>query len=694
LLGRLGAGGMGVVYLGRSPDGALVACKVIRPELVNDPELRARFAREVAAARRVASPWAVPVLEADPDAASPWLVSPCVLGPALTRAVEEFGPLPLPSVRALGRGLAEALAVTHEAGLVHRDVKPGNVLLAHDGPRLIDFGLARGRGTPSLTHPGAAVGTPGYLAPEQAQARADLVGPATDVFALGCVLAHAVTGRRPFGHAPVAVLLYRSVHEAPDLDRVPSELRPLLESCLAKAPGERPDTAEIHRALGGGGVGPQPWPKPVDDHIARHAATLLHLPETPKTEVVRRAPPRPRRRRLLAGGLGAALAAAGGGVGWLVTRDGARSARATAPPTRTVAVHADLSGPGRGVGAAQESGARLAVEELNARADVPFRVELLVRDDGGDPAEAVRVAAELAADSSVLAVIGPTADETALAAAATYDDAGLPFLTVSVGADDLTATPHESHLATRPTDHGQNVPLLACLTRLLSARRVALVHHGDTGGPHREIVAGVSGHLARLGGVATLHALPGDRAELATFTAALLADAPDALVLAGPPGPAAALAGELRRAGFDGARLATEPVLDPRFPAEAGVAAEGWIITASFTDPPQLPAAEAFVTAYRNRFEVDPPYYAVESYDTAHFLAGALTELAAADVTRISVTRRLPRTSHRGVARAFAYDPNLGSVPADPTFYLYRVQDAGFRFLGPYDAVTDLDQPA
>lgn len=201
LLGRLGAGGMGRVYLGRSAGGRTVAVKVVHPHFALDEQFRARFRREVESARRIGAQWTAPVLDADPDAPVPWVATGYVAGPPLSQAITEHGPLPEHAVRTLGAGLAEALAVVHGQGIVHRDVKPSNVLLALDGPRLIDFGIARALGaTVSLTSTGVSVGSPGYMAPEQIRGR-DVSG-AADVFSLGAVLAYAATGAAPFRATP------------------------------------------------------------------------------------------------------------------------------------------------------------------------------------------------------------------------------------------------------------------------------------------------------------------------------------------------------------------------------------------------------------------------------------------------------------------------------------------------------------
>lgn len=249
LLAQLGAGGMGVVYLARSPGGTPLALKVIRAEHAADPAFRARFRREVTAVRGLSGRWLVPVVAADPEARAPWLATEFVPGPSLVEAVDGHGALPVASVRVLGHRLAEALTAVHAAGLVHRDVKPGNVLLGLDGPRLIDFGIALAAGATALTAPDAVVGTPGFLSPEQARARAEETGPPSDVFSLGCVLAYAASARRPFGTGHAAAVLFRTVHEEPDLTDVPAGLRPLIASCLAKDPARRPTAARVGAAL-------------------------------------------------------------------------------------------------------------------------------------------------------------------------------------------------------------------------------------------------------------------------------------------------------------------------------------------------------------------------------------------------------------------------------------------------------------
>ncbi|MFJ6567850.1 PQQ-binding-like beta-propeller repeat protein [Streptomyces sp. NPDC091292] len=378
VVGLLGSGGMGRVYLARSPGGRAVAVKTIRPELAEDPEFRRRFAREAEAARAVSGAFTAAVVDADPYGDPPWLATVHVAGVSLADAVERHGPLPPSTVLALGAGLAEALQAIHAAGLVHRDLKPSNVLLAPDGPKVIDFGIALTAGSSSLTRAGVVVGTPAFMAPEQLTAAG--AGAPADVFALGGVLAFSATGRPPFGFGTAAGVGYRVVHDAPDLHGIPGILSGLLARCLAKDPSHRPqvgallgefasaqrqqDTASLAFVEGAwlpptvaasvrgagqiGGPAPDPWPAVTVDpygdtpghgtfgpHPATqrgpHPATVRSLPgpvvaplanPAPATDPDRAAPRSPNRRRVLVAlaGVGA-VAAVGGGVEWLRNRD-------------------------------------------------------------------------------------------------------------------------------------------------------------------------------------------------------------------------------------------------------------------------------------------------------------------------------------------------------------------------------------
>ncbi|MEU1627743.1 protein kinase [Streptomyces sp. NPDC020096] len=243
LAARLGSGGMGRVYLSYTPGGRAVAIKVIRPEFAEDPEFRRRFRQEAQAAQRVQGLCTAPVIASDTGGPQPWLATAYVPGPTLAAAVAEHGPLATSTVLLLVAGIAEALQSIHGAGIVHRDLKPSNVLLASDGPRVIDFGIARAADATALTGNGIVVGTPAFMAPEQAAA--GRISAATDVFALGQVTAFAALGTPVYGEGSSHAVLYRIVHEDPDVSALPTELLPVVTRCLAKDPAQRPSLAEV-----------------------------------------------------------------------------------------------------------------------------------------------------------------------------------------------------------------------------------------------------------------------------------------------------------------------------------------------------------------------------------------------------------------------------------------------------------------
>ncbi|XVQ14684.1 PQQ-binding-like beta-propeller repeat protein [Spirillospora sp. CA-255316] len=311
VLGRLGAGGMGQVLLGRSPGGRTVAIKIIHPALADEPDFRSRFRREVTAARAVDGAYTAPVVDADPDAAQPWLATAYLPGLSLQDAVAGHGPLPPPAARALGAGLAEALLSIHRAGVVHRDLKPSNVMLTPEGPRVIDFGIARAIDASALTRTGTTLGTPAYMAPEQAAG--ETAGPAADVFSLGAVLTYALTGSGPFGHGAVHEVVYRVLHRQPDLGAITDPaLRVLIASCLEKDPARRPGPGEVLRALAGDQAAPP-------DGTRWLPAAVAHAVAGRGTEP---AAPGPGRRRFLAIGAGTAgaLLTSGSAAAFLLGR--------------------------------------------------------------------------------------------------------------------------------------------------------------------------------------------------------------------------------------------------------------------------------------------------------------------------------------------------------------------------------------
>ena len=280
LRARLGQGGFGKVYLGLSPGGRAVAVKVLRPELGEDREFLRRFRLEVAAAQRVNGIYTAQVVSAGLNERRPWVATAFVPGPSLERAVAVNGPLPELAVWRLLAGLVEALQAIHACGLVHRDLKPANVLLAADGPRVIDFGISKSLDGTAMTATGMIIGTPSFMAPEQADG--GIVGPESDVFSLGCVLAYAATGALPFGSGNHLSILYRIVHKDPALDGIPAQLRAVIEECLAKAPAARPGLAELAKIGRDGPAGvssPSPvafWPPSIAQLIRQHEGQLDH----------------------------------------------------------------------------------------------------------------------------------------------------------------------------------------------------------------------------------------------------------------------------------------------------------------------------------------------------------------------------------------------------------------------------------
>ncbi|MFF8411548.1 bifunctional serine/threonine-protein kinase/ABC transporter substrate-binding protein [Streptomyces omiyaensis] len=698
LLGRLGSGGMGVVYLARTPGGGLAAVKVIRAEHAADPAFRERFRREARTAERITGRWVVRVLGSDPEAREPWLATEYVPGPSLAEAVALHGPLPEAAVRAFGARLADALTGLHAAGLVHRDVKPANVLLALDGPRLIDFGIARTAGATALTATDAMIGTPGYLAPEQARAAgAGEVGPPADVFALGCVLAYVLTGERPFGTGTVASVVYRTVHEEPELGAVPAPLRPLIEACLAKDPAARPTAEAVRDALGGtGGPAGELLPAGLPALIAERSARVLDLPVPEPTALVPAEPPGgPSRRRLIVGGSAALVTGVGGLAAWLATRPtGSGATPGTGPAgtraTYAIGVRTDLSGPRKADGRAQERGARLAVEQFNARPDRPFDLAVRVRDDAGDPGRAVAATEALAADRSVVAVLGPTTERTVLAALPVHRRTGLLCAAVATGLDQgqlaqaLTGT---AYFEMRPI--GTTLQLAfstAGLARGLT--RFAVLEDQASGRFSWYMGNDAETTLGQAGVTVTRRPVAADSEDFAAAVRPLLAAGADALLYAGTsPRRAGLCARALAGEGFDGLCGGIEPLLEREFLATAGPAAEGWFIGTSYADPDVVPAARPFAAAYRKRWGVPAATpverYAAEAYDTVHIIAGAVGALLEdrLAVQRDGVARRIAEGTHTGVTKKYGFDSTRNFRFFDEVF-AYRVEKGVPRCLG------------
>ncbi|WP_097987039.1 bifunctional serine/threonine-protein kinase/ABC transporter substrate-binding protein [Streptomyces sp. f150] len=792
---RLGAGGMGVVYLARSAGGSLAAVKVIRAEHAADPGFRARFRREAEAAARITGPWVVPVLGADTEAREPWLATAFVPGPSLAQVVAAGGPLPPVTVRALGSRLAEALAAVHEAGLIHRDVKPGNVLLALDGPRLIDFGIARHEGATALTATGAVIGTPGYLAPEQASAGP--LGPPCDVFSLGCVLVYAATGRGPFGEGGGAGALFRTVHEEPDLTGVPSGLTPLIAACLAKDPAARPTASRVRDASAADGEpAPDPGetphpgdfrppaparPRPSDPRESLRAAPASSEPphpgreeaadpvppplpdpagalppvpgeppdpappaapdpgEPPRTAPTSWQPPAglpaliaersaaalalpdpeplpttltpagdatagheatgqeggPTRRRVLTGAAaGAVLLVGGSAAGWNALggrggRAGGSPAGSGEAPTYTIGLHADLGGPGRATGLAQQRGAQLAVADHNSPEDTAFRLALRTEDDAGDPAAALRVAGRLAADPAVVAVLGPTGAVLRADLVQRYGEARLATVVVAAGTSTVESGTGLNLCVTRPLDRMLTPGLISYLTRTSPAARILLVEDAADPGLAGEIGSAFR-EATPTGATLLEHPLARGDAGFGAVARKAVSSGADAVVLGGgDPSRAARLATALTGEGFTGARVGVGPALGPAFLDGAGAAADGWVFAEAYADPAALPAARAFTAAHRKRFGAPPATWAAEAYDAVGLIARAAGTTSASGEVRSGIGGRLVRTEHRGIVRTLAFDASTRQVRIPDGIFLHRIENGRPRFLGPYEEVRE-----
>ncbi|MGW1209416.1 bifunctional serine/threonine-protein kinase/ABC transporter substrate-binding protein [Streptomyces sp. NPDC002499] len=682
LVGRLGAGGMGVVYLARSPHGAWVALKVIREEYAEDPGFLARFRRETELASRLSSRWTVPVLTADANARSPWLATAYVPGLPLSDALALQGPWPAAQVRTLGAALAAALDDVHRAGLVHRDVKPANVLLAADGPRLIDFGIARAVGATALTTDGSVIGSPGYLSPEQARGTA--VGAPSDVFSLGCVLARTATGRPPFGTGGAAAVLYRTVNEEPDLTGLPHELDATLRACLAKDPSTRPTVAQL-RAVFGEFSTPSWLPAGLPAMVADRAATVLDLPvpeptalsfaDSPPTAV-----PSPSRRRLLVASAALGVSAVGGGTAWWLWGRSGTPTGAGKPtlPRRVIGLLGDLSSAEV---RAQQRGAQLAIAQHNARADRAFDLALRSVDDGGTAAGSAAGAARFIADTDVYAVIGAGDDVPVLAAVPVCTEAGVCLLVTRADAEDLT-TNTTSTLALRSTRTVGAGSVVRYLNRVVKPTRSVAVHDLTDDQETLPMVRMITVHGKLDGRVDQLDVAADD-----DFTAAaqdVASGSYDAMIFAGAtPARAAACAQALNAAGYRGVRGADEHIVSTPF-LKAGV---GWWISTGYCDAVADPRTRSFTTAYRARYRTAPPPWAAEAYDAVRFTAQGLATQGGTG--RVSLRAQLLRKPWQGITRLFAYDSQSQFLKTDKDggLFLYQVTDGRLRFACRHDDI-------
>ncbi|WP_262007427.1 bifunctional serine/threonine-protein kinase/ABC transporter substrate-binding protein [Streptomyces sp. FIT100] len=604
-------------------------------------------------------------------------------GPSLAEAVALYGPWPGAQLRSLGAALAEALGGVHAAGLVHRDVKPANVLLAADGPRLIDFGIARAVGATALTTDGSVVGSPGYLSPEQARGRS--VGPPSDVFSLGCVLAHAATGRPAFGTGGAAAVLYRTVHEEPDLDGVPEGLDRTVRRCLAKEPERRPSAGELGEVFGEFGVAG--WlPEGLPALVAARGARVLDLPVPDPTVVTGPSPvdaPRPsptRRRLLVAGAVAGVTAAAGAGAWWQWGRPGA-SAR-TASVRRPRHVVALLGSPGDPFFPAHERGARLAVDRHNQDARRTVDLVLRTADDGGSAAGSAGAAARLAADPDVSVVIAAGTNVTVPAALPPCTKARLAVLVTQADTEELNAVNTTTALVLRSTRTLGPHAALRYLNRSAAPARTVIVHDLATEADGLPTVRITTVH-GKLDSETAVEEVAADE-DFAAAALRIAARPRDAVLFAGvSPARAAACARALRDAGHRGARVAGEHVLGAAF---LGVG-EGWRIGTGYTDAGADSRTKEFAAAFRARHAGAPGPWAAEAYDAVRFAAHGLG--AVGDGGRSTLRSELLRRPWQGITRRVSFEPTLQYFQGgdDSGGFLFRVSAGAARFVARSDHI-------
>ncbi|MEF2526521.1 ABC transporter substrate-binding protein [Streptomyces sp. CS62] len=522
--------------------------------------------------------------------------------------------------------------------------------------------------------------------------------PAGDVFSLGCLLAYAATGRLPFGTGAAEAVLYRTVHDEPEFGPevlADPELAALLRRALAKHPEERPTAREVDGALTedapGAGTG---WlPDPVVAVIAERAAALLALPGIEET-VAEAAPGAaagggrgPTRRRLLALGAAGALATVGGGAAaWLSLRGGSGASGAAGGRRWLLGVHADLSGPHKAAGLAQERGVRLAVADFNSRARRPFTLGVVTADDGGAADRSAAAAAELVGNRDVLAVVGPTANASVMACLEPYGEAALPVLTVSALGTSFGVADRRSFFQNSALSLGQGSAVGLQLVRGQGARRLGLLCDRDGDSEGWQAVLLLSRTLGSADPAATAYArvVPRGAQALPQVVADMLAHGVDGFFYTGTPAGAAKTAGLLADAGFRGPRAADYGIAGQEFLAQAGAAAEGWQFLTPYTGP-EAPRTAQLAKAHRDAYGEAPGIWTVEAYDTAaqviDRLAAAAAARGGARPTRAELLAALPGGTYQGLAKEYAYDEQRqvkGNI-----YFLHRVEGGRIRFVGP-----------
>ncbi|WP_161602631.1 bifunctional serine/threonine-protein kinase/ABC transporter substrate-binding protein [Thermomonospora catenispora] len=659
LVGRLGEGGQGAVYLGRDPHGRPVAVKTLHARLLGDRKAMRRFVRELRLARRVPAFCTARMLAADVAGEVPYFVSEYVPGPSLRELVAREGPLEASSLMRLAIGTATALAAIHRAGVVHRDFKPGNVLMGPDGPRVVDFGVARALDAESATFTSQAVGTPGYMAPEQVLG--EKAGPRTDVFAWAGTILFAATGRPPFGDDSIPAVMHRILHARPDLSPLPPALADIAEACLAKDPARRPDGEEVlRRLLVAAGAAPGPATGPA---LYETATRLLAGPGGLPTRPTPAGRPSRRRAPLLAAGAAAAVLLTV--VPVFVLAQGDRRPRQPRPPaTVTVGFVGALSGSSAEAGREMREGARLAIEEHNA-ANPATRIRLVDYDTGG-ARRGSETALQNAVDAGAVAVIGPTESEVEGSTGVPLRTDGMPAISPGMTAPRWTAVSQGLYRRVVPARDAAMQSLAEFVVRSGAAERVAVIDDGE----HRDLTDVFAEALKKRGvSVDTVYMLGFSDEHVRWLMNRLRDWRPQAVMYPGPRWPAAGLVEAAKDKGLKARFYVGEWALRGEPPPEGTVAYCGCL------DPAWADAR--FRQRFQARFGHPPSWYAVEGYNAALPLVSAVK---AGRTTREQIGRHLDSVDVPGLGQRLRFAPG-GRLTA-PNVYVYQVRQGRMTLLG------------
>lgn len=702
LVGRLGEGAQGVVYRGRDREGREVAVKLLHAQLSGDPAARSRFVRELEVAERVAGFCTAQVLDADVAGDRPYIVSEYVVGPSLKESVEESGPFDPDALTRLAIGTATALAAIHRAGIVHRDFKPPNVLMGPDGPRVIDFGIARALDSSSITMTSQVVGTPAYMAPEQVAAGA--VGAHTDMFGWAGAMLYAATGRPPFGADSIPAVMHRVLHADADLSVLPPGLAGLVGSCLAKDPARRPSAADVVLQLLGQVGAVKPGRLADNGELLAQAATLVtsefHTPPPPPFP-----PPPPyvvqqqswgtqpaagpgapsplaahrgaRVPWLIAGGVLAVAVAIAALL--VVPRGGGKASTATAgSPTVKLAFLGALSGASEPVGRPMFNGARLAVQEYNAT-NPAIRAGLVTFDSQGEPARAAGLTRQII-DGGFAGVIGPGFSGEAQSAVPALAKEAVPMVSPGASATGLSTIGGRYWHRVVPGNDTAVRSLADLMVRAGKARRAVVMDDENAWTAQGAQVAAAA--LAAKGVKVTRLRVRSNAGDYAAELKKIKEARPDAVFYGGFYEPAARLIKQARRAGLKTRFFLTDQTLAAGFVELAGRAeAQGTVLSCACFDPSGSSAepVRRFRDLYQKANSGEAPgLYTAEGYDSATAFIAALK---AGQTTREGINGRLRSLNVPGLSRRIGFTET--GDPVDDTTYVYTVVGGQITIAGP-----------